>query len=120
LYNVEGDIAINNAKVFMTELAKYGPIVYAGVKSNSNNNNLENMSMFINNEIQVRVMSNKPQPMSLQLFNEQGKLVRHKQVDGDAGWNLIELDNIQQLSAGAYFLRLKSDGAITTRKLIKQ
>ncbi len=104
----------------MTELAKYGPIVYAGAKSNPNSDSLENISMFINNEIQVRVMSNRRQPMSLQLFNEHGKLVRHKQVDSDTGWNLIELDNVQQLSAGAYFLRLKTDGVISTRKLIKQ
>ena len=133
-FNVDGDIATDNANFNMAILtfkgatASMDDVTSTTIDGNASEFNsivnfyvtLENMSSLINNQIQVYVTSEKRQIMLLQLFNEQGRLVRHKQINGDAGLNLIELDNVQQLSAGAYFLRLKSDGLISTRKLIKQ
>jgi hypothetical protein len=81
---------------------------------------LEHMSSVFENSIQVRVKSEKKQAISLQLFNEQGKLVRTKEINGEAGINYVQLENTGQLSAGAYFLQLSQEGGKVTRKIIKQ
>jgi Secretion system C-terminal sorting domain len=81
---------------------------------------LEHMSIVFGNNIQVRVNSDKKQTISLQLFNEQGKLVRTKEINGEAGINYVQLENTGQLSAGAYFLQLSQEGEKVVRKIIKQ
>ncbi len=102
-----------------TEREKNSAIVCAEMKGNSFDG-LEEMNAFVTNQISIRVKSDKRETMALQLFNEQGKLVRFKQIVGEVGMNLIRLDNIGQLSAGSYFLQLKRGGNTVSRKIIKQ
>ena len=105
--------------VIREELEKFSDIVCGELKGNEVTG-LEKVSSVIGEQVQVSVMSGRKQTILLQLFNEQGKLVRSKKIEGNAGLNLIELDNVQQLAAGAYFLQLKTGGHISSRKIIKQ
>jgi len=101
------------------ERTKFSSIVSVDLKSASLYG-LEHMNSVFENSIQVRVKSEKKQAISLQLFNEQGKLVRTKEINGEAGINYVQLENTGQLSAGAYFLQLSQEGEKVTRKIIKQ
>ena len=101
------------------ERAKYSSIVSVDLQSASVYG-LEHMNSVFGDNIQVRVKSDKKQAISLQLFNEQGKLVRTKEINGEAGINYVQLENTGQLSAGAYFLQLSQEGERVTRKIIKQ
>lgn len=105
--------------VNIEERIKYSAIVYADIKANSSNG-LEALSGLFNDNIQIRVKADKKELISLQLFNEQGKLVRYKEINAETGINCVQLDNTGQLSAGAYFLQLTKEGEKFTRKIIKQ
>ena len=81
---------------------------------------LESMTSEFDNGIRIRVKSDKKETISLHLYNEQGKLVRYKEVVGQVGINSIQLENTAQLSSGAYFFQMTREGEKVTRKIIKQ
>jgi hypothetical protein len=99
--------------------ATYSAIVFVDMKQNSVKD-ADNMGSFINNQTSLRVYSENKQPISLQLFDAQGKLVRHSQIEAIAGMNYIQFENVAQLTAGIYFVQLNKDGSTMTRKIIKQ
>jgi hypothetical protein len=105
--------------VTSTARIRHSSIVKAEIKTN-HMNGLEGIKTIFNNNIEVQVKSDRKQPIMLHLFNEQGKLVRYKEVNAEAGTNFMQLENAGQLSAGAYFLRLSMEGENVTHKIIKQ
>ena len=104
--------------VNVAQHAKYSNVVYADLKS-TGIEGLETVNTIFSNGIQVRISAQRKEVMSLQLFNEQGRLVQQKEFSAEAGMNFLQLDNTGQLSAGVYFLQLIKDGRKSTRKIIK-
>lgn len=75
---------------------------------------------YFRNYIEILVRVDKKQQMSLNLFNQQGKLVRSVEIAGESGLNLMRLDNLDHLSSGCYYLQLNREGETMTRMIIKQ
>jgi hypothetical protein len=75
---------------------------------------------FFNNYIEILVRVEKKQQISLNLFNQQGKLVRSVEITGESGLNRMRLDNLDHLSAGHYYLQLNREGETMTRMITKQ
>src|SRR6478609_9902591 len=55
-------------------------------------------SRYFDNHIEILVRIEKKQQISLNLFNQQGKLVRSVEIAGESGLNLMRLDNLDHLS----------------------
>jgi len=81
--------------------------------------NQETTNIFYN-DIRLYVSAQKKEMISLSVYNEQGKLVRYKEVEGHEGDSFIQLENTAQLSSGVYFLQMNRSGEKTMRKIIKQ
>jgi hypothetical protein len=81
---------------------------------------VDHESRFFRNYIEILVRVDSRQQMSMNLFNQQGKLVRSIEITGESGLNLMRLDNLDQLSPGAYYLQLNREGETMTRMIIKQ
>ena len=75
---------------------------------------------YFDNHIEILVRIEKKQQISLNLFNQQGKLVRSVEIAGESGLNLMRLDNLEHLSVGHYYLQLNREGETMTRKITKQ
>jgi hypothetical protein len=81
---------------------------------------VDHESRYFRNYIEILVRVDSKQQMSMNLFNQQGKLVRSIEIIGESGLNLMRLDNLDQLSPGAYYLQLNREGETMTRMIIKQ
>ena len=77
-------------------------------------------SRYFDNHIEILVRIEKKQQISLNLFNQQGKLVRSVEIAGESGLNLMRLDNLDHLSRGHYYLQLNREGETMTRMITKQ
>ena len=81
---------------------------------------VDHESRCFRNYIEILVRVDSKQQMSMNLFNQQGKLVRSIEITGESGLNLMRLDNLDHLSPGAYYLQLNREGETMTRMIIKQ
>ena len=60
-----------------------------------------------------------PTPIVAQLFDLSGRLVKKESIETNLGWNVIPID-ASELPAGVYFLRLQTNEAQQTLKVVKQ
>jgi hypothetical protein len=81
---------------------------------------VDHESRYFNNQIEILVRIEMKQQISLNLFNQQGKLVRSVEIAGESGLNLMRLDNLDHLSPGPYYLQLNREGETMTRMITKQ
>ena len=103
----------------MPENEKHQINGYTNIESVEQSGNTDTNNIFYN-DIRLYVSTQKKEMISLSLYNEQGKLVRYKEVEGHVGTTIIQLENTAQLSNGVYFLQMNLAGEKTTRKILKQ
>ncbi|HXR83867.1 MAG TPA: T9SS type A sorting domain-containing protein [Hanamia sp.] len=72
-----------------------------------------------NNFINVNFQSDKRKPLSVKLYNIDGKEIFSKQIYINAGDNYFRIDNLSNLPAGNYLLQLISDGKKVIQKIVK-
>jgi hypothetical protein len=60
-----------------------------------------------------------PQTIKIQLMDMSGRLLRYKSVSGKAGNNKIEFDDVGNLRAGIYMLRIVRGYSVIEKKLIR-
>ncbi len=73
----------------------------------------------VRNTLEVRLTTVTPVPMDAQLFDVSGRLLRVEHYQTQAGMNTIQI-NVSELPAGVYFLRLQTNEAQQTLKVVKQ
>lgn len=70
-------------------------------------------------ELHLSMQLMQPTPISITLWDSQGKLIRQMPfLDGKSGNNQWQIDDLSTLSQGIYWLRIQTDRGTTVRKIV--
>jgi hypothetical protein len=97
----------------------YSSVIRVSVKD-AKSKQLNNISSFFKNKIEMKLNSDKEEAIAVHLFNQAGKLIKYTEVRGNAGTNFIQMDGLEQAAAGTYVLYIKKGEETFTQRLIKQ
>jgi len=92
------------------------------IKVTNSNVSFDDVNAYPNpfaNELNVSFNSAKNTNASLEITNIQGKVITVKNTNVQTGLNLITLSELNDLSAGIYFVRLSVNGETQVMKLVK-
>lgn len=92
------------------------------IKVTNSNVSFDDVNAYPNpfaNELNVSFNSAKNTNASLEITNIQGKVITVKNTNVQIGLNLITLSELNDLSAGIYFVRLSVNGETQVMKLVK-
>jgi hypothetical protein len=71
------------------------------------------------NEFTISLNANQNEVTSIDLLDLQGKLVSKQVIALNQGQNSIEINNLSQVQAGIYFLRVSHNGTVQIKKIVK-
>ena len=94
---------------------KYSSMVF--IKANEKVSGISCNSIF-SNQLEIALNIEKEETLAVHIFNEAGRLVRYKEINGRTGSNFIRFDDVNNLPAGSYLLHVKKQSGSVTRKLI--
>jgi hypothetical protein len=86
-------------------------------------NTLQSVSVFPNpvaGVLNIEFVSNTAGNTTIQIFDINGRIVGQKDLQSIAGLNALSMDEVAQLNAGVYFVKIESAGDTQMVKLIKQ
>jgi photosystem II stability/assembly factor-like uncharacterized protein len=116
---VSSSVAVYYYRVKAVELDgtfKYSPVVSLQVNGKKQFRVLNNP---FTDYITIISLLNEKQTVAVNLFDAQGKLVKKKQFDGDAGSNSFIFDQLSALPKGIYILEAIMNRQRHTEKLLK-
>jgi len=96
------------------------PSTTVGIAENTANNAVDNSSIFPNpatNNVTVKVNLVNTSKVQIEVLNTVGQVVRTIQSQGQTGSNSINVE-LNGLSSGIYFVTIKVDNAVSTKKLV--
>jgi hypothetical protein len=91
------------------------------VKKSSNT--LQSVSVFPNpvaGALNIEFVSATAGKATIQIFDINGRNVAQKNIQSIPGLNTLTMDEVAQLNAGVYFVKIESAGETQMVKLIKQ
>lgn len=107
----------------LKQLDNDGEFTYSSVVLvNRDNMETNDFNVFPNpfvNEFTISLNATQNEVTSIDLLDLQGKLVTKQIIALNQGQNSIEINNLSQVQAGIYFLRVSHNGTVQTKKIVK-
>jgi hypothetical protein len=72
-----------------------------------------------NQSFTIEVFVASPQPIKVQLLDMSGRLLRYKSLAGIPGINKVEFDDLGNLRAGIYMVRIVKGNSVIEKRIVK-
>jgi hypothetical protein len=116
-YKIES-VAFYRIKIYPDDNFQF---LYSNVVSLNRNNNFNvTVSNPFTGFIKLQTTTSQKGILETEIYDTWGKLINAKKFVANKGLNNNRIENLQNISTGVYFLRLRLDGKTLERKLIKR